>query len=115
MYAVKKLTVIGRPQSKEDDVERITAENHRRRTASDEVKAWNKFMEEKARKEASAARRRTWLHFATFASYASFGFALSATAFFAALNDLDALSGSVAFLSLTLIASLFCAERLNRC
>lgn len=115
MYAVKKLTVIGRPQSKEDDVERITRENHSRCRAFAEAKAWDEFFEAKAQKEAKERNRRAWLHLAAFASYASFGFALSMTAFCAAMNNLAGLSKSVAFLSLSLIASLICAERLNRC
>ena len=115
MYAVKKLTVIGRVQNQESDVERITRENHARRMASEEAMAWEDFFEAKTQKEAKERNRKAWLHLAAFSSYASFGFALSMTAFCAAMNNLEGLSKSVAFLSLSLIASLICAERLTRC
>lgn len=114
MYAVKKLTVIGRTQSKEDDVERITAENHRRRREIEEANAWEQFMADRERKADRAATIRSWMLVCTVCSFTLFGVAISMTAFLAAMGDMGHLSASTVFLCVSLIAGLICAAKLER-
>lgn len=114
MYANKKLIVIGRTQPKVDDVERITAENHRRRMAAEEANAWAQFAEERERKSKKAASRRVSMLYATCFSFAIFGASASATAGFMALGANELMSGSLLVLIISAASSLCCAALLER-
>jgi hypothetical protein len=114
MYANKKLTVIGRTQPKADDVEVITAENHRRRMAAEEANAWMQFTEERERRAKKTATRRVWLQYGTYFSFAIFGASVSATAVFMALGVSELMSASLLVLIISAATSLCCASLLDR-
>ena len=96
------------------DVEKITFANHYRRRDHETASAWERRAVQSARAAAKQRRVKSWLHFATYASFMMFGASVSMCAMFAAIGDVGNLATTVSLSTAALIAGMMLAEKIER-